>query len=119
MISCYFEPETIISECISSRVDSIRRSDGFSIGPVPSVNVFVVYSFYLVVALGITDSVNLILLLEVFNHINLIILNNLTGMHKYSLKQEMDEIAKMGDLPEHIRAAIVDNRKMSKKIIIL
>jgi len=40
-------------------------------------------------------------------------------MHKYSLKQEMDEIAKMGDLPEHIRAAIVDNRKMSKKIIIL
>lgn len=40
-------------------------------------------------------------------------------MNKYSLRQEMDEISKMGDLPEHLRTVLVDNRKMNKKIIIL
>ena len=40
-------------------------------------------------------------------------------MNKLTLKQEMEEISKMGDLPEHIRSVLVDNRKMGKKIIIL
>jgi hypothetical protein len=35
------------------------------------------------------------------------------------MRREIEEISKMGELPESLREVIVENKKMNKKIIIL
>jgi hypothetical protein len=72
------ELEAVIDEVVSPGVDSVGTGDGFAIGPVAFVDVLAADLFDVVVAVSVTDPVDLVLLLERLSHINQYTVNNHT-----------------------------------------